>query len=77
MILIINLVDQLKTDYIMVKNDALYAIPNTIKPLHTHKNMHMKCKQDFYNTKQKKIDDLFLEHLAPVMKDLERPPLIK
>ena len=77
MILKINLVDQLNTDYVMVKNDSLYSIANTIKQFHIHKNMHMIYKQDLYKTKQKKIDDLFLEHLAPVMKDLERPPLIK
>ena len=52
-ILRINLVDQLKTDYVMVKNEALSAIANTIKPLHNHKNMHMTYKQDFYKTKQK------------------------
>ena len=52
-ILIINLVDQLKIDYVMVKNDALSVISNTIKPLHIHKNIHMVYKQDFYKTKQK------------------------
>ena len=51
-ILRINLVDQLKTDYVMVKNESLSAIKNTIKPLHIHKNMHMTYKQDFYKTKQ-------------------------
>ena len=30
-ILIINLVDQLKTDYVMVKNESLSAVANTIK----------------------------------------------
>ena len=37
----------------------------------------MTYKQDFYSTKQKEIDYLFLEQLAPVMKDLEHPELIK
>ena len=75
--LIINLANQTKTDYVMIKNDALSAIENTIKSLHVHKNMHMTYKQDFYKTKQKEIDDLFLEQLAPVTKDLKQPELIK
>ena len=37
----------------------------------------MTYKQDFYSTKQKEIDYLFLEQLAPVMKDLEHTKLIK
>ena len=53
MVLRINLVDQMKTDYVMVKNDALYAISNTIKTLHIHKHMYMTYKQDFYKIKQK------------------------
>ena len=67
-ILIINLVDQLKTDYVMVKNKALSSIANTIKLFHIHKNMHMTYKQDFYNTKHSEIDDFVLEYLVPIMK---------
>ena len=37
----------------------------------------MTYKQYFYNNKQKEIYDLFLEHIAPVMKYLEHPTLIK
>ena len=37
----------------------------------------MTYKQEFYKTKQKKIDYLFLEHLAPVIKYLEHDVLIK
>ena len=36
-ILRINMVDQMKTDYVMVKNESLSAIENTIKPLHINK----------------------------------------
>ena len=60
----------------MVKNEALFAVANTIKKFHIHKNMHMTYKQDFYNTKESEIYDLFLEYLVPVMKDLENPALI-
>ena len=76
-VLRINLVDQLKTDYFMVKNNALYAIANTIKPWHIHKNMHMTYKQDFCKTKEKEIYYLFLGYLAPVMKYHERLEFIK
>ena len=58
----INLVDQLKTDYVMVKNIALYAVANTIKQWHIHKNMHMTYKQDLYKTKESDADYLFLEY---------------
>ena len=44
-ILRINMVDQLKTDYVMVKNEALSAVANTIKQLHIQKNMHMTYKK--------------------------------
>ena len=71
------MVDQLKTDYVMVKNEAISAIANTIKPLHINKNMHMTYKKDFYNNKQKEIGDFVLKYLSPVMKDLEHPALIK
>ena len=37
----------------------------------------MTYKQDLYKTKQKEIDDSFLEYFAPVMKDLEYPALTK
>ena len=33
----INLIGQLKTDYVMVKNGAISAVSNTIKKLHIHK----------------------------------------
>ena len=37
----------------------------------------MTYKQDFYETKQKEIYDLFLEYLVPVMKYLEHPAFIE
>ena len=37
----------------------------------------MTYKQDFYKTKQKEIDDLFLEYLVPVTKDIEYHAFIK
>ena len=33
--------------------------------------------QDFYNTKEIEIDDLFLEYLVSVMEDLEHTELIE
>ena len=59
----INMVDQLKTNYGMVKNEGLSAVANTIKQLRIHKNMHMTYKQDFYKTKESEIDDSFLDTL--------------
>ena len=46
-----NMVDHLETDYIIVKNEAIYGVANTTKQLCIHKNMHMTYKQDFYKTK--------------------------
>ena len=37
----------------------------------------MIYKQDFYNNKEKEIDDLFSEYLVPVMDDLDHPVLIE
>ena len=66
-ILRINLVYQLKTDYVMVKNEAISDVANTIKTFHIHKNIHMTYKQYFYKTKYNEMDDFFLEYLATVM----------
>ena len=70
----INLIDKLKTDYVMVKNEAISAVANTIKQFHIHENMHMIYKQDFYKTKESEIDDFYL---VPVIEDLEHPALIE
>ena len=37
----------------------------------------MTYKKDFYKTKQSEIDDLFLEYLVSVMKDLEHPAFME
>ena len=45
--------------------------------MHIHINIHIIYKQDFYNAKEKEINDLFLKYLVPVMEDIEHPKLIK
>ena len=72
-----NLNNQLDTDFVTTKNKAISAVANTNKQLHIQKDMHMIYKQDFYNDKQKEIDDLFLEYLVPVMEDIYHPVLIE
>ena len=37
----------------------------------------MTYNQDFYETKEKEIDDLFLKYLAPIMEDIGHPTLIE
>ena len=37
----------------------------------------MTYKQDFYNTKEREVYDLFLEYLVPVMEDIENPSLVE
>ena len=37
----------------------------------------MIYKQEFYNNKEKEMDNLFLEYLVPVMEDFEHPTLIE
>ena len=73
----INLIDQLDTHYVMVKNKAISAVANTIKQLHIQKNMHIIYKQDLYKNKEKEIDYLFLEYLVPVMYNIDHPALIE
>ena len=51
----INLNNHLNTYYVMVKNKVIFAVANTIKQLHIHKNMHIIYNQDFYKTKEKNI----------------------
>ena len=61
----INLNNQLDTDYLMVKNKAISAVANTIKQLHTQKDMHMIHKKDLYKNKENEIDDFFFNTLFP------------
>ena len=49
----INLIDQMDTYFFMTKNKAISSVENTIKKLHTQKNMQ-------YRDKQEKIDDIFI-----------------
>ena len=66
----IDLIDQLDTDYAMVKNKAIYDVANTIKQLHIQKNMHITYKQDFFKNKENLMDDFFLNTLFPTWKIL-------
>ena len=75
--LIINPIDQLKIYDVMVKNEAISTVANTIKQLNIQKNMHMTYKKDLYKTKENEIDDLFLEYLVLIMEDIEHPALIE
>ena len=70
--LIINMINQLDTDYVMVNNIAISAVTNTIKQLHIQKNKDIIHKQEFYNTKE-----IFLGYLVPVMDDLDHPAFIE
>ena len=56
-----NLINQMDTDYVVLKIKTVSAVANIIKQLHIQKNMHIIYKQDFYNNKDREIDDLFLE----------------
>ena len=75
--LIINVIDQLDTDFIMAKNKAIYSIANSIKILHIQKNMHLIYKQDFYKKKQEEINGILIENLVPIMDDLDNPAFIE
>ena len=66
----INLINQLDTDYVMVKNKAILTVSNTIKKLYIQKSKHIIYKQDFYKNKEKEIGDFFLECLVPVMDNI-------
>ena len=57
---IINLIDQMETYFVMAKNKAIYFVENTIKKLHIQKNIHLIYKQDYYWDKQEEIHDLFI-----------------
>ena len=48
----INVIYQLDTNFFMAKNKAIFSVANTIKKLHTQKNMHLINKQDFYKDKR-------------------------
>ena len=73
----INVIDQLDTDFVMAKNKSIYSVAKTIKKLHIQKNMYLIYKQDLYKDKQKEIDELFIEYLAPIMDNIDHPALIE
>ena len=61
----------------MGKKQSISAVANTIKTLHIVKDMHIICKQDFYNNKDTEIDDLFLKYLVTIINDIDHPALIE
>ena len=73
----INLINQLDTDYVMVKNIAISAVANTIKKLHIHKSMHIIYKKYFYKNKEKEIDIFLLNTLFPLWTILNILRLLK
>ena len=75
--LITNLNNQLDTDYVMVKNEAIPAVANTLKQLHIQNDMHMIYNKDFYKNKDKEIHESFIEYLVNNLVDLDHPVLIE
>ena len=73
----INLVDQLKTDYVMVKNEALSSVANIINNCIFIKICIWYTNKTSIILKRVKLMICFLEYLAPVMKYIEHPTLIK
>ena len=74
--LIIYLIDQLGTDFVMAKNTAISSVAKSLK-MHIQKNIHLIYKQEFYKDKQNEIYELFIEYLVPIMENIDHPELIK
>ena len=65
----VNIIDKLDTDYVMVKNEAIPAVANTLKQLHIQNDMHMIYKQEIY--------DPFIGYLVPIMDGIDHPTFIE
>ena len=59
--LMIHVIYQLETYFVIAKNTAISSVANTIKNLHFQSNLYLLYQQDFYKDKQKEIYDLFIE----------------
>ena len=75
--LIIHAIDQLEKYFVMAKNTAISSVANTIKKLHIQYNLHLTYKKNFYNDKQKEIDELFDKYHMPLINNLDHPALIE
>ena len=72
----IHVIDKPETNVFMAKNTEIASLANTIK-LHIQTNLHFIYQQEFYKDEQKKIYDLSIEYLVPVMYDIDHSTFIE
>ena len=75
--LTIHAIDQLETYFVVAKITAISSVSNTIKKLHIHSDLNSIYKQNFYNYKQKEIDELYDKYHIPLINDLDHPAYIE
>ena len=63
----IRAIDKLETDFVMSKNTAITLVEDIINKLHVQSNLHLICKQNFYQHKQYEMDELFDKYHIPVL----------
>ena len=73
----IRAVDQLETYFFMENNTEIFSVVNTIKIFHIQYYFHLIYKQNFYNEKQKEIDEIINKYHIPLITNIDHPALIE
>ena len=61
----------------MASHTSIYSVANTIRKFHIQSNSHTAYKHNFYHDKKEIIDELFCQHIEPLLKDINHPALIQ
>ena len=61
----VRVIDQLEADFLWRKNIAISSVANTIKKFHIQSDLHFIYKKNFYNDKQKEIDEVLINTIFP------------
>ena len=57
--LIIHVIEQLETDFVVAKKTSISTVANIINKFHVQSDLHLIYKKNFYHNKQDEIDTLF------------------
>ena len=73
----IHVIDKQKTDYVMACYTVAYSVANTLNKFHIESNFYTFYKQNFYNDKRDKFDEIFDQYYLPLLKNIDHPALIQ
>ena len=73
----IHAIDKQKTDHVLVCHTEISSLANTLNILHAQSNFHTGYKQNLYNDKRDKYDELFYHYHLSLLKYIDHTALIQ